>query len=127
MELRAIAVSQRRSTDDCDLTFELNLADSLQLLAQNLHFALKLKFVRRVLIVAATAQSEQRTRRRHALGRRCQNLRQFRMNAIAQLDARALPGEHKRHQHHASVDPSEAFPAVNPLVYLNVMAGHRLR
>ena len=57
VKLRAIAIPERRTADHADLAFELDLADALQLLAQDLDFAGELKFVRRVLIVAAAAAS----------------------------------------------------------------------
>ena len=60
MKLRPVAIAERRAADHADLAFELDLADALQLLPQDLDFAGELVFVRRVLIVAAAASREQR-------------------------------------------------------------------
>ena len=68
MKLSAVTIAQRRAADDRDLAFELDLADALQLLAQDLDFPGELVFVGGVLIVAAAANRKQRTWWRNAFG-----------------------------------------------------------
>ena len=55
MKLRAIAVAQLGPADGRDLAFPGDFADAAQLFAQDLHLARELKFVGRVLILAASA------------------------------------------------------------------------
>jgi hypothetical protein len=65
VKLRPVAILQRRTADDVNLGLELDLADPLQLLAQDIDLSRELIFVRCVLIVAAAADRKQWT------GRRC--------------------------------------------------------
>ena len=62
MELRAVAIAERRPADGFDFAGVFDLAYAAQLLAQNFDFARELKIVGRVLVVAAAAAREQRDR-----------------------------------------------------------------
>src|SRR5580658_7412915 len=53
VELRAIAIPERRSADDLDFALKVDFSHAPKLLAQDFDLARELKFVRGMLIVAA--------------------------------------------------------------------------
>src|SRR5262249_13147273 len=74
LPLRAIAVLEGRRGARFNGTFPTDAADTAQRLTQDFGFVAKLRRVRHVLILAATATSEMRAWRRNALGGRFDNV-----------------------------------------------------
>src|SRR5579863_7961275 len=85
VKLRPIAIPQRRPADHADFAFKLDLADALQLLAQDLDFPGDLVFVGCMLIMAAAARRKQRAWWRYTSRRRREHFDQRSMYVLPKV------------------------------------------
>lgn len=115
VKLGTVAISIRRTAYHTDLTFELNLADSLQLLPQDFDFARELKLIRRMLVVASATSCEQRARWCNTFGRWADHRFERRMSLVNPAYFHGLAGQHERDHHYSGHGPGQAVAPVDPL------------
>ena len=125
--LRSIAISKRRRRVRLNGACPLDAPDPSERLAKNIRLVAKLRFVRHVLVLAASAASKMRTRGRHALWRGFYDVFQPAANefflASGRFNSNELSRKDQRDKHGVAVVMRQAVAAIHKFFYSNFHSG----
>ncbi len=119
VKLGPVAIAERGPAHHGDLALIIDLAHPAQLFAQDLCLARDLKLIGSVLIMAAAAPCEQRTRGRHTFRRGHHHFHQTGVNVLVHFDAGGFTRQNEGRQHHTPIQARQSVAPVYPLFNLN--------